>query len=114
MARVPCPTLEGEADAMVIRRIGVMSAAKITGALYAALGLVAGCILATVSMLSAGFMANASNGDVPSWIAPIFGIGAIVIAPVFYGVMGLIGGAVAAAIYNLVAGVAGGLDLEVQ
>ena len=61
-----------------------------------------------------GFMANANNGDVPSWIAPIFGIGAIVIAPVFYGVMGLIGGAVAAAVYNLVAGVAGGLDLEVQ
>ena len=114
MARVPCPTLEREADAMVIRRIGVMSAAKITGALYAALGLIAGCILATFSMVSAGFMANASNGDVPSWIAPIFGIGAIVIAPIFYGVMGLIGGAFAAAIYNLVAGVAGGLDLEVQ
>ena len=114
MARVPCPTLDGEADAMVIRRIGVMSAAKITGALYAALGLVAGCILATVSLLGAGFMANANNGDVPSWIAPIFGIGAIVIAPIFYGVMGLIGGAVAAAVYNLVAGVAGGLDLEVQ
>ncbi len=114
MARVPCPPLEREADAMVIRRIGVMSAAKITGALYAALGLIAGCILATFSMMSAGFMANAGNSDVPSWIAPIFGIGAIVIAPIFYGVMGLIGGAVAAAIYNLVAGVAGGLDLEVQ
>ena len=76
---------------MVIRRIGVMSAAKITGALYAALGLIAGCILATFSMMSAGFMANAGNSDVPSWIAPIFGIGAIVIFPMVWGlILGLL------------------------
>jgi hypothetical protein len=99
---------------MVIRRIGVMSAAKVAGALYAVMGLVGGCILAAISLVSAGFMANANNNDVPSWIAPIFGVGAIVIAPIFYGVMGLIGGAIGAAVYNLVAGVAGGLDLEVQ
>jgi hypothetical protein len=103
-----------EAEEMVIRRVGVMSAAKIAGALYAVIGLIGGCILATVSMVGAGFMANAGNNDVPPWIAPIFGVGAIVIAPIFYGVLGLIGGAIAAAVYNVVAGFAGGLDLEVQ
>jgi hypothetical protein len=99
---------------MVIRRIGVASAAKIGGALYAVLGLVAGCILACISLVGAGFAANAGNSDVPPWVAPIFGVGAIVIAPIFYGVIGLVGGAVAAAVYNVVAGFAGGLDLEVQ
>jgi hypothetical protein len=99
---------------MVIRRIGVASAAKIAGALYAVIGLVGGCIIAFISLVSAGFMANAGNSDLPSWIAPMFGVGAIVVAPIFYGVMGLILGAITAVIYNLVAGVAGGLDIEVQ
>jgi hypothetical protein len=102
---------------MVIRRIGVASAAKVGGALYAVLGLVAGCILAAISLVGAGFMANAANagnGDVPAWVAPIFGVGAIVIAPIFYGIIGLVSWAAAAFVYNLIAGAAGGLELEVQ
>ena len=99
---------------MVIRRIGVGSAAKVGGALYAAIGLVMGCIFAGISLVGAGFMANAPNNDVPPWIAPMFGVGAIIVAPIFYGVMGLIGGAIGAFVYNLIAAVAGGLELEVQ
>jgi len=98
---------------MVIRRVGVASAAKIAGALYAVIGLIGGCFIAIVSLASAGIM-GAADSSLPSWIAPMFGVGAIVVAPIFYGVMGLIIGALTAAVYNLVAGVAGGLDLEVQ
>ena len=99
---------------MVIRRIGVASAAKIAGALYAIIGLIGGCIIALVSLVSAGFMATAADSDMPSWIAPMFGVGAVVIGPIFYGVLGLIIGALVAFVYNLVAGVAGGLELDVQ
>ena len=98
---------------MVIRRVGVASAARIAGALYAVIGLIAGCIVAMVSLVSANIMAGASQSDLPPWIAPMFGVGAIVIAPIFYGVMGLVVGALTAAIYNLVAGMAGGLEVDV-
>jgi hypothetical protein len=98
---------------MVIRKIGVGSAARIAGALYAVIGLVGGCFIALFSMISAGLMGAADN-NLPSWIAPMFGIGAVVVAPIFYGLMGLVVGAVGALVYNLVAGMAGGLEIEVQ
>jgi hypothetical protein len=98
---------------MVIRRIGVGSAARIGGALYAVFGLIAGCMLAAISLVSAGVM-NAADSGMPSWIAPMFGVGAIVIAPICYGILGLIIGSLVALVYNFVAGIAGGLDLEVQ
>ena len=99
---------------MVIRRVGVASAARIAGALYAVIGLIGGCILAMVSLLSANIMGAASQGELPTWIAPMFGVGAIVVAPIMYGVMGLVIGALTAAIYNVVAGMAGGLEVEVE
>ena len=99
---------------MVIRRVGVASAARIAGALYAVIGLIIGCIVAMVSLLSANIMGAASQGDMPAWIAPMFGVGAIVVAPIMYGVMGLVIGALTAAIYNVVAGMAGGLEVDVQ
>ena len=98
---------------MVIRRVGVASAAKIGGALYAVIGLIIGLGFAAFSLLGAGIAAQAGAGDVPSFIGPLFGVGAIIFAPVFYGLLGAIGGALTAAVYNLVAGMTGGLDIEV-
>jgi hypothetical protein len=98
---------------MVIRRVGVVSAGRIAGALYAVIGLITGCIVAMVSLLSAN-LAGTADGDMPSWLGPLFGVGAIVVAPILDGVMGLVIGALAAAIYNIVAGMAGGLEVDVQ
>lgn len=99
---------------MVIRRIGVGSAAKIAGALYAAIGLIIGLFVAAFSLVGAGIAAQAGSGDVPAFIGPLLGVGAIVFAPIFYGILGLVGGALTAALYNLVAGMTGGLALEVE
>jgi len=99
---------------MVIRRVGVGSAAKVGGALYAVIGLIIGLFVAAFSLLGAGIAAQAGAGDVPSFIGPLFGVGAIIFAPIFYGILGLIGFALAAAIYNLVAGMTGGLELDVE
>jgi len=104
---------------MTIRRVNVASAAKIGGTLYAILGLIFGVIVALISMAGAGFAAAAQNDpEMPrmmaSMISAMFGVGAIVVLPIFYGVMGLIGGALLAAIYNLVAGFTGGLVVDVE
>ena len=97
---------------MVIRKVGIGSAFKVGGVLYALLGLVAGFFFALFAMLGLGLAA--ANNDAPGWFAPFFGIGAIVVLPIFYGAMGAIGGALMGALYNLVAGITGGLEVDVQ
>lgn len=100
---------------MNLRRIGVMSAAKLAGVMYAIIGLIVGLVVALISMIGAGIAANAPHeAGVPSWIGPLFGVGAIVLLPILYGVLGFVMGAITAAIYNFVAGISGGLQLEFE
>ena len=98
---------------MIVRRIGVWSAAKIAGLTYAVLGLFGGLFFALLSMVGAGMAMATQYEDIPAWFAPMFGVGALFIFPVLYGVMGLLMGAVFAALYNLFSGFVGGLELEV-
>jgi len=97
---------------MVLTRIGVLSLAKICGVIYAAIGLLIGLFFG--ALFSVVPMANGGLHDMPSWLAPMFGVGAIVAAPIFYGVIGFIGGAFSAVVYNLFAGVVGGLELHLE
>ncbi|HTK78772.1 MAG TPA: hypothetical protein VL371_26170 [Gemmataceae bacterium] len=96
---------------MVLKRIGVLSAAKVAGVMYAALGLVVGLVFAGMASL-VPFASHESG--VPSWLAPMFGVGALIAAPIFYGVMGFVMGAVSAVLYNLFAGLVGGLELDIE
>jgi hypothetical protein len=98
---------------MVIRKVGIGSVVKVSGVLYALLGLVIGLCVALFAVVGLG-AAAASNEDVPGWMGSLFGIGAIVMFPIMYGVMGVIGGVLMAALYNLVASITGGLEIEVQ
>jgi hypothetical protein len=58
-------------------------------------------------------MSNSGSGGGAAFAA-MFGVGAIIILPLFYGVIGLIGGAIGAALYNLFAGLFGGIELETE
>jgi hypothetical protein len=69
-----------------------------------------GLLFAMASVLGAGF---ADSGP-EAMLGPIFGIGAIITLPIIYGCMGLIGGAIGAALYNLFAGMVGGLEIDVE
>lgn len=96
---------------MIIRRINPASAAKIAGALYALVGLFGGAIF---SLLSIG-SAFAPQGQGP--LGPMemmFGVAAIVALPIFYGVGGFVMTLIAAALYNLIAGRLGGIEIEVD
>jgi len=44
----------------------------------------------------------------------LFGVGAIVALPIFYGLLGFIFALIGAAVYNLVASWVGGVELDVQ
>ena len=95
---------------MVLKSIGVFSLAKMMGTLYATIGFFVGLIFALLSVVGAGFAGSGSEG----FFALMFGVGAVIILPVFYGVMSFIAGALIAALYNLIAGMAGGVELNLE
>ncbi len=95
---------------MVIRRIGPMSCAKITGALYALLGFVFGTIFSLVS-LAGGLASNASGG---AGLGAAMGVGAIIAFPILYGGIGFVSTLIGAWLYNVVAGMVGGVEVDLQ
>lgn len=95
---------------MIVKSVGVGSVAKIYGAISAGIGLLIGLCFALASMVGAGF---AESREV-SLFGPMLGVGAVVALPIFYGVMGLIGGAISAVLYNLFAGMVGGVRLDLE
>lgn len=81
-----------------IRRFGVLQTAKVAGALYALLGLVFVPVFLVMSM----FMPRQEG----------MGPGLALALPILYGVFGFIFAALGCAIYNLVAGLVGGVEVE--
>ena len=97
---------------MILKRVGPLSTAKVMGALYACIGLIAGAFLSLFAML--GTMISHEMARSAPFAGALFGIGAIIVLPIFYGVLGFVVGLVSAAIYNVLAGVIGGIEVELQ
>ena len=87
-----------------IKKIGVLSLAKIFGLLYALIGLILGALFAVLSLF--GFSGADGTGL-------FFGAVSIIILPILYGIMGFIGGLITAFFYNLIAKWIGGLEVEI-
>lgn len=89
-----------------VKRIGVAQMAKLLGILDLALGVVIGvCFWAFSSVIPRGAMA-------PGF--PMGGAAMLIFFPLFYGVMGYLGGAMIAWLYNLASGWVGGLEIELE
>lgn len=95
---------------MIIKRIGPVSFAKITGLLYAVIGLLIGGIFSLVAM--AGGLA--SDSPELAGFGPVIGVAAVIVFPVLYGGLGFVTTLVAAWLYNFAAGIVGGVELDVQ
>jgi hypothetical protein len=101
----------------VVRRVGPGSAFKVGLVLYAILGLVLGIFMAFISMVagSLGGLAMPAGGAPGSRLFGFgMGMGAIIIFPILYGVIGGVFAAIGAVVYNLVAGWVGGLELDIE
>ena len=100
---------------MIVKRVGPLSLAKLLGAMYGVIGLIAGCIFALMSVVGAGFGAMAGGDEaVPAWIAGLFGVGAVFFLPLFYGGMGFVAGAISGLLYNVFAQMIGGIVVELE
>lgn len=97
---------------MTITRVSPMSVAKISGVLYALLGLIFGAFISAFAVLGG---AMATDGDAEnSALGMMFGAAAIVILPIFYGCIGFVMTALMATLFNLAAGWTGGVEIDVR
>ncbi|HWS72663.1 MAG TPA: hypothetical protein VN605_11140 [Thermoanaerobaculia bacterium] len=94
---------------MIIKRIAPMSLAKVSAVLYALLGLIFGACISLISMAGSAFAPKEAAG-----FGMLFGVGAIIALPIFYGILGFVFSLISAALYNLVAGWVGGIEIDVQ
>ena len=88
-----------------ISRLGVAQTAKVMGALYFLFGIIFAVIFGLIGMVY-------SASGIADYSSFIFGGAFIVFMPIIYGVMGVISGLLVGMLYNLVAGLTGGLELD--
>ena len=95
---------------IVVRRIGVISTAKIAAVIYSMIGLIVGTVFSLIAVTGEAF--GSPIGGSSKFIETMMGIGAIIVFPILYGVLGFILGLLSAAIYNLAARIMGGIAIE--
>ena len=95
---------------MVIKRVVPMSVAKVAAVLYAILGIIFGGIISVISLAGS---ALTPDGDDAGMMGMLFGAAAVVILPIFYACLGFVMSLLMAALYNLVAGWVGGVEVDV-
>ena len=102
---------------MMVRRVGVFSLAKMQGLIMFVVGLIIGVIYGLAFMALGATMSSLGPRD----SAAMGGISSIVIGlilmiaiPIFYGIIGFIGGAIGGFVYNIAAGIVGGIKLDLE
>jgi len=90
---------------MVIKSVGAVSFAKIMGTLYVIVGVVLGGLLSLVAMAGFGRSGSGLGGA-------IFGVAAVVVVQLVYGCLGFVATLIGAWLYNMAAGIVGGVELE--
>ena len=94
---------------MIIKSFNPMSVAKLSGAMYAAMGFIFGAFMALISLFRTGAAASQSG-----IMGVVFGMGAIIFLPIMYGILGLVSGFIGALIYNFIAGKIGGIEIVTE
>ena len=97
---------------MVITRVNALSVAKVAAVLYAGLGLLVGALFSLIGMLGVGAALSGQEGAGRAGM--IFGVGAIIIMPICYGILGFIVSFISASLFNVAAGMTGGIEVETR
>ena len=95
---------------MVITRVAPLSFAKVAGLLYLIMGFVFGAIVSLVTML--GGMASGVEGG--GFFGAAFGMGAIIVLPIFYGCLGFVMTLFMTWLFNVVVGITGGIEVDAR
>jgi hypothetical protein len=98
-----------EAVSMILRRIGILSLGKFFCVLYGLIGFLIGALVSFASLLGA----TLHGVRLPAAMLGI-GMGAIIVFPLIYGFLGFIAGIIGATLFNLVASMVGGVEIELS
>ena len=93
-----------------IKSVGVLSVAKMMGAIYAVIGL----IFLPFALLMGLVASMAPNQHAQNPFGAMFGVIFGIFAPIFYGVLGFIFGGLGAFLYNVMAKWIGGVEVHVE
>jgi len=102
---------------MTVRRIGVLSLAKMYALFMFVIGLIIGVIYGLALMVFGAAMASLAgrDGAAMGGISSVVGGLIVMIAvPVFYGILGFIFGVIGGFVYNIAAGIVGGIQLDLE
>jgi hypothetical protein len=107
---------------MIITKIGVLSLGKLLGLIYAAIGALFGLLYALFAVVGGGAMLAMGSGDSAAGGGMFMGggmmmgvgVAAVFVLPIFYGILGFIGGLLTALFFNLAAKYTGGLEIETR
>jgi Transmembrane domain of unknown function (DUF3566) len=106
---------------MIINRVRPLSLGKIAAFLYGIIGLFIGAVIAVFALfggLAAGTAGAGSDAEGPAAafgaLFGVVGVAAIVIAPLIYGFMGFLAAVIIGFIYNVVARLVGGIEVDVS
>ena len=96
-----------------LKRVGVLSVTKMVTVLYAGLGLLVALVAWVVLLVAPHVGESVTFAGGQTLLRTAGGVGLLIVIPVVYGVIGFIIGGVASWLYNIVAGVTGGVELEI-
>jgi len=100
-----------------IRKLGILSVAKMYAAIMLVMSLLIsipyGFFIIIFSLSGAGSMGG-QGGLALGGGGVVLGLGLMIGLPIIYGAMGFVGGAIGALLYNLFAGLVGGIEIEVE
>ena len=101
---------------MQIKRVGVLSYAKISSVIMAGVGLIYGILYGIFIMIFVGAMAGMGgrSGAPAAGFGIAGGLMVMIVVPIIFAVMGFISGVIGALIYNFAAGMVGGIELELE
>ena len=88
-----------------VRRVGFISVANLYGLISAIIGLIMGLITAGMSC-GIGATSGIPFGG--------FGFIGVILLPIIYGAIGWVSGIIGAALYNLLAGLVGGIKIDLE
>ena len=95
---------------MVITRIEPLSCAKVAGTLYAMVGVAIGAVVSVIA-LAGGFGSDSAIG---AGAGALVSVGAIVVFPLLYGGIAFIVTVIVVWLFNIAAGMVGGIEVQVK
>lgn len=99
-----------------LRHVNVVQLALVLAVLYALIGVIIGLVwwLVVSPLMLAGMKSTMGGGAAGAGMLAGMGIFAVIAFPIFYAIVGFIGGLLYAALYNLAARWTGGVEMTLE